>query len=91
MDLLSLPGGSGLACTDGPNRLVSHDDLGHILGCEVVEDVLDLLGNDIEVLSGLSLLKVLTNAKDHTKTGSESELCLLDELLVSLAVVLPSL
>ena len=40
---------------------------------------------------GLPLLKILTHAKDDAKTGSESEFCLLDELLVSLAVVLPSL
>ena len=71
MDFLSLLGGSGLSGTDGPNRLVSDDDLGHVLSGEVIEDILDLSGNDIEMLPGLSLLKILTNAKDHTKTGGE--------------------
>ena len=91
VDFLGLLSGSGLACADGPYRLVSHNDLGYFLSGEVVEDVLGLLGNDLEVLSGLSLLKVLTYAEDHAETCGESELGLLDELLIGLTIVLPSL
>ena len=91
MDFLSLLSGSGLSGTDSPNRLVSHDDILHVLGAEIVEHVLDLACAHVEVLACLPLLEVLTYAEDYAKTCLKSELGLHDELLVGLTVVLATL
>ena len=70
---------------------MAHDDLLHVLGAEVVEDVLDLGGAHVEVLAGFALFQVLTHAEDDAESGLEGEFHLLDQLLVGLAVVLAAL
>ena len=58
---LSLLSCGGLSGTDGPDGLVGDNDLSHVLSGELEQDVLDLAGDDLEVLSGLSLIKVLSD------------------------------
>ena len=91
VDFLCLLCGSGLAGTDGPYRLISDNDVLHILGGEVVKNSLGLVGNNVEVLAGLALLKVLTYAKDNLKACCKGELGLLYELGIGLAVILTAL
>ena len=91
VDFLCLVSGSGLAGSDGPYRLVSDYHLGHILGAEVAQDVPGLCTYDIEVLACLTLLEVLTYAEYDLKTCLESESGLIDELLISLAILLATL
>ena len=62
-----------------------------VLGGEVVQDGLRLVGDDLEVLAGLALVEILADAEDDLQTGLEGELRLDDELLVGLAVVLTAL
>ena len=91
MDLLCLLCRGGLAGTDGPYRLIGDDDIGHILGRELVEDVHNLFLDDIEMPSFFPLGQVLAYAEDHLETCSKSKLHLLDELLIGLTIILPSL
>ena len=91
MNLLGLRRGRGLAGADGPDGLVGDHDVLEVLGGEVVQDGLRLLGDDVEVLFGLALVDVLAHAEDDLQAGLEGELRLDDELLVGLSVVLTAL
>ena len=91
MDFLSLLCCCSLACSDSPNRLVSDNDLSHFLCRKTEEHILDLRCNNLEMLSGLSLLEVLTYAEDNAETVCKSKLDLLYESSVCLTVVLSSL
>ena len=91
VDLFGLGRSGGLAGADGPDGLVGDDDLLHILGAEVGEDGLGLVFDDLEVLAGFALVKVLSDAEDDAEFGGEGEFDFLDELLVGLAVVLAAL
>ena len=91
MDFLGLLGGSGLSGTDGPYGLVGDDDVLHVLGGEVCENV-DGLGFDhFEVLAGFALLEALAHAEDYAEAVVECEPGLVYELGVGLAVVLTAL
>ena len=91
MNLLGLLGCGGLAGSDGPYGFVCHDNLLHILCGEVVEHVLHLGGAYVEVLAGLPLVEVLTDAENHAESASKGQLHLLDELPVGLSVILAAL
>ena len=69
MDFLCLCGCGGLACSDGPYRLVCDDYTLELLGGEVEQDVLYLGLADVKVLASLPLVKVLTYAEDYAETS----------------------
>ena len=91
MDFLCLLGSSGLAGSDGPYRLVSDDDVLHILSAEVVEDILNLCGANVEMLAGLSFLEVLTYAEDDLERVGKCKFGLFNEFLVGLTIILATL
>lgn len=56
MDLLGLLGGSDLAGTDGPDGLVSDDNLSPLLLAELLGGSVELASDDVDGLVGLALL-----------------------------------
>jgi len=91
VDFLCLLGGSNLAGADGPdihlvdirhlfqivhipNGLVGNDNLAPVL--DLVCNSLELLGNNVDCLTGLTLLEALAAAQNHTETAVNSRLCL---------------
>ena len=65
MGLLSDLWGGGLSSTDGPDWLVSDDDVAPLLLIEDVGDSLELLGIDLVGDTTLSLLLFLTNTEHN--------------------------
>ena len=59
MDLLSLLSGSDLAGSDGPDRLVSDDNLGPLLLGELLGGGVELTGDDGDGAVGLALLQIV--------------------------------
>lgn len=89
MSLLSDLGGGSKASTDGPDGLVGNDDLGPVLA---------LLSNSVQLsrvdglgLARLTLLLLLTDAGKHGHAVVQSDLGLLSNIRVSLAVERSSL
>ena len=91
MNLLSLLCSCGLACSDSPYRLVSDNDILHVLSSEVLEDIDSLSLANSEMLVCLSLLEVLTHAEDNFQTCCKSKFGLFNKLLVSLTIILAAL
>ena len=89
MGVLSDSGGSGLAGADGPDRLVSDDDVGP--GSDGSLDGIELSLEDIISVTGLTLLESLTDAKNCLKASSLSTLDLLGYDLIGLLVELSTL
>lgn len=56
MNLLGLLGGSNLAGTDGPDRLVGNDNLSPLLFGELLGGSIELTGDNVDGLVGLALL-----------------------------------
>jgi hypothetical protein len=56
VNLLGLLGGSDLAGTDSPDGLVGNDDLGPLLLGQLLGGGVELTGNDLDSLVGLTLL-----------------------------------
>jgi hypothetical protein len=56
VNLLGLLGGSDLAGTDSPDRLVGNDDLSPLLLGQLLGGGVELTGNDLDGLVGLTLL-----------------------------------
>jgi len=81
--LLGLLGGSGLASADGPDGLVSDNDLGPVL--DVLADGSELSGVDLVGLVGLSLVELLADAGHHVEAVLEGELGLQGNDVVGLA------
>lgn len=66
MDLLGLLSGGDLAGTNGPDGLVSNDNLAPV--ADLLLESGKLVGNDLEGLARLALLKRLTAAPDDADT-----------------------
>ena len=82
VDLLSLLSGGDLAGADGPDGLVGNDNLAPVL--DLLGDSAELVGNDIDGLVGLSLLKGLANAENDTESVVEGGLGLGGDEVVGL-------
>jgi len=80
--LLSLLGGSNLASADGPDGLVSDDDLGPVVN--FLSDGSELSGVNFVSLVRLTLINLLTDAGHDGETVAQSELGLLGNNFVSL-------
>mmetsp|Transcript_34608 Transcript_34608/g.45513 ORF Transcript_34608/g.45513 Transcript_34608/m.45513 type:complete len:201 (-) Transcript_34608:2-604(-) len=89
MGLLSNGGGGSLASADCPHGLVGNDDGGP--GGDRLLDGVELLLEDVIGLTGLALLKRLTNAEDGLKTGGLGASNLLSDDLVGLTEELSAL
>ena len=65
MNLLGLLSAGDLAGTDGPDGLVGNDDLAPVL--DLLGDGAELVGDNVDGLVGLSLLKSLANAQNNAE------------------------
>lgn len=83
MHLLRLLSRGNLAGANGPDRLVRNDNLAPVL--DVALQALELLGDNLDSLSGLALLKGLTTAPDDGDAVLGGVLGLLGDDLVGLA------
>lgn len=80
--LLGLLSGSDLAGTDGPDGLVCNNNLAPVL--DLVGDSLELGGDDLDGLVGLTLLEGLTAAKNDSETAVDCRLGLAGDEVVGL-------
>ena len=86
VSILSDLRGGGLSSADGPDGFVGEDDGAPRVG-GLLLDGIELSLEDIVGLSGLALLKSLTNAEDNLESGGEGTLDLDGDHLVGLTVL----
>lgn len=72
MNLLGLLSSSNLASTNGPNRLVSNNNLRPVL--DLLLDSLQLGCDHIDSLVALPLFEALTTAEDNANAAIQSSL-----------------
>lgn len=82
VNLLGLLSAGDLAGADGPDGLVGNDDLAPVL--DLLGDGTELVGNDVDGLVGLSLLKGLANAENNAESVVERSLSLGGDEVVGL-------
>ncbi len=85
MNLLDIFGGGGQAGADGPDRLVSHDQV--VCPRTVRKRSLKLPAADIQRLARIALALGFANADDRGKASAPGGLRLLPNQAVSFAVV----
>lgn len=85
MDLLCLLGRGDLASADGPDGLVSNNDLGPVASANLGLEGIQLLGHDRHGRASLTLLEGLTAAPDDADTVVDCVLGLGGDGLVRLA------
>ena len=82
--LLSLLWGSDLTGTDGPDWLVSNDDIAPMSNSELISNSLKLSSVNNVGLSGLSLLELLSNANHDVHSVINGDLGLDGNILIGL-------
>ena len=88
---LGLRGGGHASGPDGPHRLVGDDEIGHLLGGESVEAILDLPIEDGERVVALALFERFADAHNRRQVGGEGRAHLLIHRRVGVAEEAPPL
>ena len=91
MDLFSLLTGSGLARSNGPDRLIGNDDFAEFVSRQIEHAAFQFSLYHFVLLVGLALLQCFSDAEYHFQVILKSKHYFLLEYLRSLVIVFATL